>query len=206
MVTGGVGAIGPFSPAEVTAFETPTLSKDTTMNAQFKEFDRAHPGVTSKYVAFRQQTPDRFLSHAMFGLRLYTFYAESKATARPLSRAPAFVEVQWGMNQLLSERWKAWHAAAYYPFAFGDRADPRTILLYFFGDVWMIPGKANNVTSLYELKPAVENDKPVPLTDARVTILGVPPERTNARDTYRVGVSLDLMRVWERLTQPAEKK
>jgi hypothetical protein len=206
MLVGGVGAVGPFSPAEVTVFVTPASSSDPLLNTQYAAFHERYPTVNTKFVAFRQETPDRFLGRAVLGLRLYTFYAEQSAGARPLSRAPAFVEVQYGKNRLLSDTQGVWHAAAYYPFALGDRSDPKTLILYFFGDAWMKPGTANSSAPRFELVPAVESEKPVPLSDPRVMIATVPASAANARDTYRIGLSLDLMRVWERLTQPAEKK
>lgn len=50
----------------------------------------------------------------------------------------------------------------------------------------------------FQLSVAKANDKPIPLTDPQVTIITEAPK---PRDTYRIGVSLDLIKVWSRLTQ-----
>jgi hypothetical protein len=59
-------------------------------------------------------------------------------------------------------------------------------------------GRAANVrTPAYFLAPAVDgSNNPIPLTDAGVTIV---PSDPNNRDTYRLGIAVDLMRLWNKL-------
>jgi hypothetical protein len=60
-----------------------------------------------------------------------------------------------------------------------------------------IPGKY--VAQVF-LVPAVDaQNNAIPLPDKDVLMLTVPP---NQRDTYRIGASIDLIRVWNKLTAP----
>lgn len=204
MAFGGIGAVGPFEPVtDLVVFNVPAPPAAGAPAGSAPQHDafRTDPltsSVNSKYVAFRPQTADQFLEHYMAGLRLYTFYADSTATARPLSKSPATVEVSVGKNRFITPDGWAWHAAAYYPFAFGDRTKEDTVVIYFFGDVWMKLGTGSFGASRYELEPAAVNGQPVALSHPEVTII---PVRPNARDTYRIGLSLDLVKVWQRLNK-----
>lgn len=197
MAVGGFGAVGPF-PApgdDLPVFDVPK----TANSPQAAAFSKAYPDVTSSYVAFRTKVPDRFLGNSTIGLRLYTFYAGEGATSKPIQIAPASITVAYGKNELVAPNGgRAWHVSAYYPFAFGDRADDKTLIVYLFGDVWMAKGAPNFSAPGFQLSVAKANDKPIPLTDPQVTIITEAPK---PRDTYRIGVSLDLIKVWSRLTQ-----
>lgn len=190
----GFGAVGPFplSTDPPAVFAVPSDSSPS----QKRAFQADFPGVTSKYVAFRVGAPDRFLGNLTGGFRLYTFYADRGASGEPLQSAPAMVAIAYGWNQLISPRGGAFHVSAYYPFAFGDREDPKTIVIYLFGDVWMTGQKARFTAPEYQLAAATDSGKAVVASDPRVTIVAV---RDKPRDTYRVGLSLDLLKVWERL-------
>jgi hypothetical protein len=188
---------------------------------QLKALKRAFPddSVALKadgLVAFRTPTPDRFLANVTGGLRLYTF--QTDRGGQPLAVSPAMVSVAWGRNDLIVPRsvrrppvadsgskdsdWykhRAWHFAAYYPFPLGDRADPTTLMLYLFGDVWMSGSRARYDAPAYQLEAAKgENNADVPVSNPNVIIITT---LDRPRDTYRLGVAIDLLRVWARLTQ-----
>ena len=200
MAFGAFGAVGPFPPPtdDPTAFVVPDAA-----STQGKAFVEANGVVSTKYVAFRAGLPDRFLVNLTGGLRLYTFYADRSATGEPLQASPATVSISVGRNDLIApHRSDIWHLTAYYPLALGDRADPNTLVAYLFGDAWLSASSAHYSAPGYQLQAAVADGKPVPLSDAQVTILkavDIP------RDTYRVGVSMDLLKVWDRLVKPVEK-
>ena len=202
MAFGGLGAVGPFTPPdELTVFQVPpapAAGAPAGSAPQHDAFRAAFPDVRSRFVAFRPKAADQFLEHYMGGLRLYTFYADDSPIARPLAKAPASVELSVGRNNLIAPEGWAWHAAAYYPFPLGDRTRADTMVIYLFGQVWMKFGGATFDAPRYQLAPATENGQPVPLTHSEVAIVATDP---NPRDTYRLGVSLDLIKVWERLTQ-----
>lgn len=198
-VFGGFGAVGPFSPPS----DVPVvyLVPDVT-TPQGQAFHTTYDSVKSKYVAFRQDTPDRFLVHRGFGIRLYTYYTDSGV---PLPTPPAMVSIEYGLNRLINptgRRARALHVSAYYPFTTGDRKDPNNLVFYLFGDVWMARGRPQYSGQAYELSPALDaSNKAVALSDPGVTIVTTTPM---PRDTYRIGVSIDLLKVWKRLTaQPA---
>jgi len=200
---GGVGAVGPFPPvaADTTVYAVPDSVANDSLG-QLQQFRRKYPGVATKYVAFRTTTPDRFLSHWEAGLRLYSFYADKSATGEPLQSSPAMVSFAVGQNREISPIGdKVFHASAYYPFALGDRTDPNTLVIYLFGEAWSTWHRAHFNAPDFQLaaNPKDTANKPIPITDSRVTILSVDAV---PRDTYRIGVSIDLIKVWNRLTTP----
>ena len=196
MAFGGIGAVGPFPLAT----DAPSVFVVPDSNtAQRRAFAADYPGVTTKYVAFRVKAPDRFLENVSGGLRLYTFYTDPAGA--PLQTAPAMVSIGYGRNDLIApNHGGAWHVAAYYPFALGDRSDPATLIVYLFGDAWMTGGGANLSAPAYQLSAATADGAigatPVAASDPDVTIV---PVDTKPRDTYRIGVSVDLLKIWRRL-------
>lgn len=194
----GFGAIGPLNPSDnVTVFEVPT----DPASPQYQALHQAYPEVTGQYVAFVPKARDRFIRQWGAGLRLYSFYAEDTADARPLTSAPATVEFSLGQNELVAPASRlVWRASAAYPFALGSRTDPHTIVVYLFGEVVMGLSRAGVTNHLF-LAPAVgDNNIPISLNNPGVSVVSVDP---NARDTYRIGVSIDLLRVWDKLKQPS---
>jgi hypothetical protein len=201
-VFGGVGAVGPFP---LVSDSLPVFLVPDPATAQGKAFARGIAKIASDeslhvsttYVAFRPEAPDRFLLNWSLGLRLYTFYASE--TGEPLQTAPATVSIAWGRNDMIAgRRGSAFHVSAYYPFALGDRADPASLILYLFGDAWMTARPAKFSAPDYQLEVAHDAaGKSIPASNSAVTIVPVLDE---PRDTYRLGVSIDLLKLWERLT------
>lgn len=197
----GFGAVGPFPLANDSL---PVFVVPDSTTPQGKEFAKALPSmtpesvqVTSKYVAFRPEVRDRFLVNYTVGLRLYTFYANENG--EPLQTSPAIVSIAWGRNDLVApwRRGRAWHISAFYPFAVGDRADPTSLILFLFGDVWMSGTHARFDAPGYQLQVAKDaSGKAVTASNKDVTIVSV---LDSPRDTYRVGVTVDLLKVWQRL-------
>ena len=190
---GSYGAVGPFPLA---ADAPPVFIVPDSATPQGRAFAAANGPVASKYVAFRVNVPDRFRETLSAGLRLYTYYADS--AGRLLEAVPAMVSIGYGRNDLVSARGHyAWHASANYPLAFGNRADPGTIVVYLFGDAWLNSGPARLYAPAYQLQPATVDGTtggaPVSASDPEVTILTVDPQ---PRDTYRLGVSVDLLKIW----------
>lgn len=206
----GIGGIGPFEPSgETTVFTVPTDKQ----SPQFVAFNEQYPNVTSKYVAFVPDQSTRFAHQWGVGARLYTFYADESAASEPLQKAPAMVQILFGTNRLAAPTGTTWHVSAYYPFPLGDRKDPHTLIVYLYGDAVMRfrGSPRDTVPTTFSLPVAKDaSGGAIPLTDPDVTII---PGEPNARDTYRIGLSLDLIRVWDKLTSktaetsaPAGKK
>lgn len=191
----GIGAIGPFPPADDPAvFAVPS----DTQSPQYAAFHAAYPSITSRYVAFVPEAHRQFSHQWGAGFRLYTFYADQTPTSRPLSKAPASVEISLGRNDLVAPSGMVWHASAYYPFPLGDRTKADTLVIYLFGDASMRAQQTPSIAPMY-LGPGVDDkNAAIPLTNKDVSIVVAP----NRRDTYRVGVSIDLIRVWNKLSAP----
>ncbi len=211
MAFAGIGSIGPFPPGDDPAvFAVPDGPVGSAApSPQYTAFHGTYP-VTGKYVSFVPENRHQFSRQWNAGLRLYTFYADQSATSTPLSKAPATVEIAFGRNDLVAPGRNVWHASAYYPFALGDRTKADTLVIYFFGDAHMRFSRTDptcpagvftpTCAGPLFLAPAVDaSNAPIPLTNKDVSIVSVAP---NERDTYRVGVSVDLIRIWNKLTTP----
>jgi hypothetical protein len=200
MVFTGGGAVGPFAPEteELAVFRVPAA----TAVKQREAFTADFQNVTSEFVAFRAKLPDRFLTNYTTGLRLYSHFAESGGTNEPLATPPAMVSASYGWNRLISANKPAMHFSAYFPFALGDRTDATSPIIYLFGDVWMTGNGAEYRATEYQLVAAKDGEKAILASDPRVTIVSL---RESPRDTYRIGVSVDLLKVWKRLTTVASE-
>lgn len=174
----GLGAVGPFP---LVSDSLPVFLVPDSTTPQGKAFAQALPKmttesiqVTSKYVAFRPEVPDRFLINYTVGLRLYTFFASENG--QPLQTPPAMVSIAWGRNDLIasSRDGRAWHISAFYPLAFGDRADSTALILYIFGDAWMSGTRPRFSAPGYQLEIAKDSSgKPVPASNKDVTVVPV---------------------------------
>jgi hypothetical protein len=206
----GLGSIGPFPPGDdPSVFAVPAApAAGAAASAQFAAFHAQYPNIASKYVAFVPPDHTQFSKQWSAGLRLYTYYADTSATSQPLAKAPASVEIGFGKNYFVAPGGEnTWRASAYYPFALGDRTKADTLIIYFFGDVNMRlspESVTTQTTTKLFLAPAVDSSSAaIPITNADVSLVPAP---LSHRDTYRVGVSIDLIRVWNKLSAPAAAK
>jgi hypothetical protein len=225
----GAGATGPNNPTDnITVYQSPvvgssqatTLSQvtglptcsgtgcptpPTAMTLPLNQPSRVIPlcpasGTCMNYIALLPQTGNRFLQQWGTGLRLYTVFAD--AQSNPLGTAPATVEFSLGQNAAVTEGHLSHfvaHAAATYPFSIGPRkAD--SVVIYLFGEVTAAlarPRYQDTVT----LNPALDsNSTPISVSNPLVTQI---PVAANRQDIYRVGVGIDLVSVWKKLTAPA---
>jgi hypothetical protein len=181
----GGGATGPNNSTDnVTVFSLPAAGTPawTAFSNQF-----GAPPEAAKYVAFLPDSNNRFLRQWQGGMRLYTMYPNSKNSAASL---PATVEFSIGQNELVtSGHLSGWvgHATAMHPFTFTANGKPVTF--YLFGEVTNGFTHSTLATPV-TLAPALSNSSPVPLTDPGVYTISVP---ANRRDTYRIGVGIDLV-------------
>jgi len=187
----GAGASGPNNPTDAAAvFDLP--ASGTPASAAFiNQFGTPPEGA--KYVAFLPDSNDRFLRQWQAGLRLYTIYPRSQNAAGPL---PASVEFSAGQNEMITGgRLFGWvgHVAAMHPITFTANGKPVTV--YLFGEATTAFARSSPVVPI-TLAPALSNASPVPLTDPGVYTISVP---ANRRDTYRIGIGIDLLSVLETL-------
>jgi hypothetical protein len=192
----GAGAAGPNNPSDsATVFTLPAA--ETPAAAAFtNEFGT--PPDSAKYVAFLPDSSNRFLRQWQTGLRLYTIYPGSNNTAGPL---PASVEFSLGQNEMVtSGHLSGWvgHVAATHPLTF--TAGGKSVTAYLFGEATMGFTRAAPIAPI-TLAPAIVNSSPVPLTDPGVYTISVP---ANRRDTYRIGIGVDLLSVVESLFSGAK--
>lgn len=227
-VFGGYGAIGPFSPGQnATVFQVPatTTQQYLALCQQFpNQFPDPAAGVScgprtvtpaatpAQFVAFVPQTSDRFFKKWMIGPRLYTFYTKANADGELLHTAPATVDFGVGQSELVTSGklsgGTVGYVSGFYPFPMGDRLDPKTVVIYLFGEATMKmtsrqlkpePGVTipTNPKNPIFLTPAIDaNNTAIPITNPNVLAIIVP---SNNRDTYRIGAGLDLVSVWKRL-------
>jgi hypothetical protein len=202
----GAGATGPNNPTDnVTVFQVPSDKSSPQYTALTSQFGSIPVGPNS-YVAFVPQSRDRFLHQWTAGFRLYTFYTKNTAQGEPIPGVPAMVEISLGQNELVTNGHLSGivgHAAAAYPLALGDRTKSDALLIYLFGEATTAFKKAQYQTSL-NLAPATDSSgNPIPITNPNVTVITV---QANRRDTYRIGVALDLLSVWKKLTASSPGK
>ena len=188
----GGGASGPNNPTDnVTVFAVP--GANTAQSAAFASFVKQFtPSVpTSPYVAFLPESTDRFLRQWQAGVRLYTFYNHAQ---NGLGGLPATVEFSIGQNEFVTGGHLSGlvgHVAATHPFTFQTSAG-KSVTIYLFGEATTAYVKRSYSTPL-PLAPAVDSSgTPISITNSGVTTITVPPNR---RDTYRIGVGVDLISV-----------
>jgi hypothetical protein len=196
------GAIGPNNPTDsATVFAIPATGTAayTTFTNQFGAVPSGSAITTApKNVAFLPQSSDRFERQWQGGVRLYTFYNNN--ANGPVK--PATVEFSIGQNEFVTNghlTGLVGHIAATYPFTFTTGSSAVTV--YFFGEATNAYTHAMYAPAI-PLAPALTNGSPVPLTDPSVYTIIVP---SNHRDTYRIGVGMDLISVVNSLFKSSQK-
>lgn len=205
----GAGAVGPNNPTDnATVFLSPitgtpqdALLRNLFPGAAFTNCTQSSSSSSpcTNYVAFVPRSADRFLQQWGSGFRLYTIYT-NKQSGEPSFAAPATVEFSIGQNAAITESHLhhfVFHAAAMYPFPIGPREAPGTLVIYLFGEVSTALSK-NQIQNTLTLIPALDsNNNPIPVSAVGVSQI---PVEANRRDTYRIGVGVDLVSVWNKLT------
>jgi hypothetical protein len=195
----GAGATGPNSPSDnVNVFQVPDTASPQYATYT-KQFGPVPPG--GKYVAFLPQSNGRFLRQWQAGLRLYSFYTGVK---NGLGGLPATVEFSIGQNELVtSSRLSGLvgHVSAMHPFSFGPAGQPdKKVILYLFGEVTNAYARSIIKDAPAPLAPALDSSSnPIPITNPGVYTVSVP---SNRRDTYRIGVGIELVSVLNALWPP----
>lgn len=172
----GGGATGPNNPSDAaTAFQIPD-AKSPQYQALVRQIGAIPAG--SSYVAFLPQSDGRFSRAWQAGARLYTSY--------PAGSPPGSIEFSVGQNEFVTNghlSGMVGRVSATHPFTI------KGLTIYLFGDATMAYKRSEFTTPLL-LLPALENSSPVPVTNPGVYAVTVP---ANQRDTYRVGVAVDLI-------------
>ena len=174
----GGGAIGPNNPSDAaTVFEIPA-TKSPQYAALTNQVGAIPSGST--YIAFLPESDGRFSREWQAGVRLYTSYGAGSS--------PGTVEFSVGQNEFVTNAHLSGmvgHVAATHPFTI------KGVTVYLFGEATTAYKRSQFTTPLL-LEPALENSNPVPVTNPGVYAVTVP---ANQRDTYRIGVALDLVSV-----------
>lgn len=205
----GAGATGPNNPTDnATVFDSPVagtsqdkLLRNTYANAAFTNCPAPSnpPTPCTNYVAFVPMSGDRFLQQWGSGFRLYTLFT-NKSDGSLSFAAPATIEFSIGQNATVTESHLhnfVGHAAAMYPFSIGPRGATGSVVIYLFGEVNTALAK-NHIQNTLTLIPALDaNNNPIPLSSPSVYQI---PVDANRRDTYRIGVGVDLVTIWKSLT------
>jgi len=172
----GGGAIGPNNPSDAAAvFNIPDAS-----SPQYTALTRQVGAIPngSTYIAFVPQSDGRFSREWQAGVRLYTSYGQASP--------PGSVEFSVGQDEFVTSghlSGMVGHVAATHPFTV------KNVTIYLFGEATMAYQRSQFTTPLL-LAPALQNSNPVPITNPGVYVVTVP---ANQRDTYRIGVGVDLI-------------
>jgi len=217
----GVGATGPNNPADnATVFQSPVQgsAQDTLLRGNLglapcaagsstpcagytpcpAPAAGATPSACTNYIALVPRSGDRFLQQWGTGLRLYSVFTKPDGKT-PYYTSPATVEFSIGQDASVTRDHLhnfVGHAAAMYPFSIGARGASDTVVIYLFGEVTtaLVHNKLQNTVIL---SPALDSSgNPIAVNAAGVTQI---PVDANQRDTYRIGVGIDLMTVWKKL-------
>lgn len=172
----GGGAIGPNNPSDAgTVFEVPDAN-----SPQYATLTRQVGAIPSgtNYIAFLPESGSRFSREWQAGVRLYTSHGQASP--------PGSVEFSIGQNEFVTNGHLSGlvgRVAATHPFTV------KGVTIYLFGEATMAYQRSQFTTPLL-LAPALENSSPVPITNRGVYVVTVP---ANQRDTYRIGVGVDLI-------------
>ncbi|MGH9969808.1 MAG: Ig domain-containing protein [Pyrinomonadaceae bacterium] len=188
-LAGGFGAISPLNPKQrenVQIFTVPL-----TTSPQYEEFKSRFPEAAASgkpYVAFTFPERDRFLRQYYAGLRFKTHFSNGGGI---INRFPAIFDLMVGRNEAVTGG-KLEHAVlrmeGFYPLPIKN-AD----FLYIYGTAMMKLGGGG-----------VKITKPIFLDTPGSTVglsspdLFIVPNRQNNSDYYRVGVGVDLTKLFNR--------
>lgn len=206
------GATGPNNPTDnATVFQAPFAgsTQASLLNEMFPlpnggtystcPAPTTPPTPCSNYVAFVPISADRFLQQWGTGIRLYSLYTH-KLNGNVSFTTPATIEFSIGENAAVTAghlHGPVLRVGAMYPFSIGPRGSPGSMVIFLFGSVDTALGM-NSFRRTLTLIPALDsNGNPVPVSAAGVTQIPVDPNR---RDTYRIGVGIDLVTLWNKLT------
>lgn len=186
-LAGGFGAISPLDAKQtdnVLIYKVPTDAN----SAQYAEFkDRFPEAVASgkKNVAFTFQERDRFLRQYYAGLRFKTHYENGSGI---INRFPAIFDVMFGQNEAATGgrlRGAVMKMEGFFPLPIKEAS-----FLYLYGTAMMKLGAGVKTrTPLFLEKPG--SDVGVNSTD-----LFFISNRQGNTDYYRIGVGIDLMRLF----------
>jgi hypothetical protein len=203
----GVGATGPNNPTDnATVFQAPFQgsTQSILLNTEFPlpnspvcPAPATPPTPCTNYVAFVPKSPDRFLQQWGSGFRLYSLFT-NKDSGDISFTAPATGEVSIGQNTAVTEgrfHGLVFHADAMYPVSIGPRG-PSSVVVFLFGSVNTALRK-NDFEKTLTLIPAFDSSgNPISVSAAGVTQISVD---SNRRDTYRIGVGIDMVTVWNKI-------
>lgn len=151
-------------------------------------------------IAFVPSERDRFYRQYYAGLRFKTVRYDEKKM--PLNTSPAIFDIVIGQNEAITDSLKGviLRAEGFYPFPI-KKAD----YLYFFGTAQLKLGKQVNRTTLpFILAPV--NTISIPNTDTAIVQVSDSPYLRSNRDRYSLGIGIDFIKLYKRLTSGSDKK
>jgi hypothetical protein len=168
-------------------------------------FDRAFPVSRYPDLGLPATTyigltpPDR--EHAFWqygaGFRLTTRFFDKDKGVLP---APAMISAAFGQNELITggrRRGIVGDFEGFYPLPLAAGT-----IMYLFGRANLRLGGASPLETPLALAPAMSGGKPVQITDPSVAVIAFPSNR----DTYAVGVGMDLVQVTKTWMNPTPAK
>jgi hypothetical protein len=202
---GGAGAIGPLEPVEtLRVFEVPPPN-----SAVAERFFNTYPQARGRqYIGFVSPDRDRFYRQYSAGLRLTTFYADENKTR--MSSPPAMISVSLGRNELVTGgtfRGVVARLEAFYPLPIGKDRKDRFSSIYLFGSAQKRLSKVH-ISEPFILNPVTVMTKaPCPNPPAQDSLApciilndfvsnGVTVTAPSNRDIYKIGVGVDLIRLF----------
>lgn len=186
------GAISPLSSDDQGAvfYKIPV---DIETDANAKAFFDAFPGARNKTnIAFVAPERDRLFRQYYAGFRLKTFFSDKETRF-----VPAMFDVTFGQNEAITGRLKGviMRLDGSMPFPVAKAG-----FLYLFGSVNMRLGRSKEIIPPFFLEPVTNIS--LSSADTFVTSINDSPFNTRDRDIFRIGVGVDLLRLFKKDETP----
>lgn len=188
------GASNPLSSQQsAQIFQVPKLPGGAD-NPEFTKLFKEAEGKTN--IAFVPSERDRFYRQYYGGFRLRTVYYDEEN--KPLNISPAIFDFVIGQNEAITESLSGYilRLDGFYPFPIKG-AD----FIYLYGTAQLKLGKQQNKTPIpFILAPATSIT--IPNNDTAIVQINDSPFLRSNRDRYSIGLGVDIIKLYQRLTQP----
>lgn len=195
-----IASFGAITPLSASTNQVQLLAKIPTtttgeIDPAFLELFPEAAGKTN--IAFVTPARDRFYRQYYGGVRVKTFFFDKHD--RPINQFPAIFDFSFGQNELVTGSLRnVVRFEGFYPFPIREAS-----FFYLYGTALMKVGRGGGKVDLpLFLRPADATASPADLTTLVVPVDKNPVLRSS-RDSYRIGVGINLIELLNKLRTPA---